>query len=176
MSNWIWLPVGLVLCVVFVIFFSMLVRILWNTPQIKGKSSKLKNATVIKNFMGADMVVEKLPDRNRYWLDVMGHPVVMMVGDTLLKDLEEGDKLGPDTLDFIIENQGLCPFCLEGHLCEGPHGGMAVNYDCNHCGSKVNFIGPFGIDVMIIRSRAYRTGRSPKDGLALVPDTSESPS
>lgn len=40
---------------------------------------------------------------------------------------------------------GKCPDC-EQPLCEGPSGGMSVNYCCLICASKFNDMGPFGVD------------------------------
>lgn len=42
-----------------------------------------------------------------------------------------------------------CPFCgNESHWLEGPHGGMSVNLKCKHCGTRVNFMGPLGCDLI----------------------------
>lgn len=40
-----------------------------------------------------------------------------------------------------------CPDC-ETELLEGPHGGLSVNFACPHkeCGSRFNFMGPFGVE------------------------------
>lgn len=42
--------------------------------------------------------------------------------------------------------QGICPDCTYECLARGPSGGGSQNYLCQHCGSKFNEMGPFGIE------------------------------
>jgi hypothetical protein len=49
------------------------------------------------------------------------------------------------SLEEEVFRTGHCPDCVQ-NLCEGPSGGMSVNYCCLICGSKFNDMGPFGID------------------------------
>jgi hypothetical protein len=40
---------------------------------------------------------------------------------------------------------GCCPQC-GGHLTEGPHGGLAVNYRCDNCRQLYCELGPIGVE------------------------------
>lgn len=39
--------------------------------------------------------------------------------------------------------QGICPDCNGKDFLEGPHGGLAVNIQCDNCKSKFNIRWPF---------------------------------
>lgn len=57
----------------------------------------------------------------------------------------DGERL--DEEERAIFCTGQCPDCF-GPLTEGPHGGLSVNVLCTtpSCGSKFNWMGPFGVD------------------------------
>ncbi len=39
--------------------------------------------------------------------------------------------------------RGVCPDCGGDKFLEGPHGGLAVNVQCDNCGSRFNLCWPF---------------------------------
>jgi hypothetical protein len=49
--------------------------------------------------------------------------------------------------ETLFRTRAACPDCLEP-VCEGPHGGLSINYICSNasCGSRFNDTGPFGVD------------------------------
>lgn len=60
---------------------------------------------------------------------------------------KDGEKLTDDEVARLIA--GHCPDCEGDKLIEGPHGGLSINVYCGNdvsCGSKFNFMGPFGVE------------------------------
>lgn len=39
-----------------------------------------------------------------------------------------------------LNTQKTCPDCATGELMEGPHGGIAINFKCEKCGSAFNLV------------------------------------
>jgi hypothetical protein len=66
-------------------------------------------------------------------------------------DYKAGDTLTSETEKWILDHNEMCPFCQQGYLCEGPHGGLSINFRCNHCFSRVNWT-PCGVDVLEVRT------------------------
>jgi len=64
-------------------------------------------------------------------------------------DYKAGDLFDKETLTWIREHDEMCPFCKKGYLCEGPHGGLSINFRCNHCFSRVNMT-PAYVEVLEI--------------------------
>jgi hypothetical protein len=58
---------------------------------------------------------------------------------------KEREHLTPDECRLIFQT-GRCPDC-GGGLCEGPRGGMSVNYACMECYSEFNLIWVLGMVV-----------------------------
>ena len=54
-----------------------------------------------------------------------------------LPKFEVGDLLDPTTIQWMRDQDSLCPFCRNGKLAEGPHDSMAVFFLCERCGSRV---------------------------------------
>ena len=44
----------------------------------------------------------------------------------------------------------ICPHCKNDKWYEGPEGGGSVNLKCTRCGSKYNYMGPFGLQELEI--------------------------
>lgn len=69
-----------------------------------------------------------------------------------------GHKLTTDEHRLFAD--GKCPDCGAEGLLEGPHGGMSINVYCPNesgCGSRFNFMGPFGVDRITDASPAKRS-------------------
>lgn len=77
-----------------------------------------------------------------------------VIDNTLIVELERtmhrtslaGAKLSEREESIIVKST--CPDCGHHPLMEGPHGGLSVNVHCGNpeCGSKFNFMGPFGVE------------------------------
>lgn len=78
------------------------------------------------------------------------------------RTLKDGDKLTDEEAERF--SAGSCPDCGCIKLVEGPHGGLSINFYCGDdeaCGSRFNFMGPFGIERI--------SAASPKKVVAALP-------
>lgn len=76
----------------------------------------------------------------------------MMRVEFQCRTTQYGERLSEEEEAFILgrglSNEPNCPDCQEGNFMEGPSGGMSTNLLCSnqHCGTKVNYSGPFGFE------------------------------
>ncbi len=59
--------------------------------------------------------------------------------------MNEGVDHWSDAVKFFKDG---CPFCKSKEFLEGPHGGLAINFECSKCGAKFNDMHVFGIDLL----------------------------